>query len=373
MPGVPVDEVVLAPVGLVGDDHDVPALGEDRMGVSPFLGEEFLDGCENHPSDVDREFLPEVCPAFGLGRVLPEEFAAPGEGAEELVVQVVPVGEDDYGGVFHVGVPYQGAGVEGHGQALAGALVVPDDPDSPVPGISPVPSVALGRGSSLELGGPEGLLDRGLDGVELVISGHFLDEFPATVVIEYDEISEQRQEVGAVAHPFQHDWELGEVGGAWGIVVHGLPGLEPLLAGGQGADAGVEAVGYHQELVQGEQAGEFVLVGLELLPGVPDIGALIGRVLELDDADGQSVQEEDDIRPPGELVLLDGELVDGEPVVFVGVFEVDDSCGFSAHGPVVAPDGDGYSAGEGVVEGSVPGFQGRSVGVDQVPESRLQC
>ena len=104
---------------------------------------------------------------------------------------------------------------------------------------------------------------------------------------------------------------------------------------------------------------------LELLPGVPDVGVFVGGVLEFDDSQGQPVQEEDDIRPPGGLVFLDGELVDCEPVVVVGVFEVDGGCGFPAHGPVVASDGDGDAPGEGVVEGPVPGFQGRPVGVDQ--------
>ena len=65
----------------------------------------------------------------------------------------------------------------------------------------------------MELGGPEGLLDRGLDGVELVIPRHLLDELPASVVVEDDEVPEQCQEVAAVADPFQHCLEFGEVDG----------------------------------------------------------------------------------------------------------------------------------------------------------------
>ena len=37
---------------------------------------------------------------------------------------------------------------------------------------------------------------------------------------------------------------------------------------------------------------------------------------------------------PGRLVLLDRELVDGEPVVVVWVLEVDDRGWHSGHGPV---------------------------------------
>ena len=237
-----------------------------------------------------------------------------------------------------------------------------------------MPSVLLCRYLALELGCSEGLLARGLDGVELVVPGHLLDEFPAAVVVEDDEVPDQGQEVAPVADSFQYHLELWEVSGARCVVVHGLPGLEPLLPGGQGADAGMESVGDHQELVEGEQSGEFVLVGLELLPSVPDVGVLVGRVLQFDDAQRQPVQEEDDVRSPGGLVLFHGELVDGEPVVIVGVLEVDYGCGFT---PLIVPSdgaltGTVTAAGEGVVEGPVPGFQGRPVGVDQASKSGFQ-
>ena len=57
--------------------------------------------------------------------------------------------------------------------------------------------------------------------------------------------------------------------------------------------------GDYLELVQGEQVGEFVPVVLELLPSVPDVGVLVGGILELDDAQGQPVQEQDDVGPSG--------------------------------------------------------------------------
>ena len=39
--------------------------------------------------------------ALGLDRLLAQQFLPGGEGAEELVVQVVAVGEDDQGRVVH--------------------------------------------------------------------------------------------------------------------------------------------------------------------------------------------------------------------------------------------------------------------------------
>ena len=202
-------------------------------------------------------------------------------------------------------------------------MVVPDHSDSPVPRVSAVLPVGVCLNLTLELSCPEGLFHRGLDGVELVVPGHLLDQFPAAVIVEDNEVPDQGEEIAPVADPFQHRLELREVGGAGFLVVHGFPGFEPLLTGGEGAYPGVESVGDHLELVQGEQGGEFFLVVLELLPGVPDVGVLISRVLELDDAQGQSVQEQDYVRSAGGLVLLDGELVDGEPVVVVRALEVD--------------------------------------------------
>ena len=239
------------------------------------------------------------------------------------------------------------------------------------PGAPSVPGCCPGS-FLLEFGGPEGLFDGGLDGVELVVPGHLLDELPASVVIEHDEVSQEVQEVALLADAFQHYLELGEVGGAGFLVVHGLPGLEPLLPGGQGTDPGVEAIGDHQHLVHREQGGEFSFVCLELIPGVPDVGVLVGRVLELDDAQGQPVQEEDYVRAAGGLVLLHSDLVNRQPVVVGGFFEVDDVRGFAARRPVGSSDGYCDSPSKGVVEGPVPGFQGWSIWVDEAPETGLQ-
>ena len=61
-----------------------------------------------------------------------EQVLAAREGAEELVVEVVAVGEDDDGRVLHRRLARDHAGVEGHRQALARALRVPDDADAAV-------------------------------------------------------------------------------------------------------------------------------------------------------------------------------------------------------------------------------------------------
>ena len=51
--GEAVDEVVLAAVGLVGDDDDVAPIREGGVGIALFFGKEFLDGGEDHAAGVD--------------------------------------------------------------------------------------------------------------------------------------------------------------------------------------------------------------------------------------------------------------------------------------------------------------------------------
>ena len=68
MPGEAVDEVIPAAVGLLGDDDATAG---------------------------DAELLAQVGEVGGLDWILAQQVAAAGESAEELIVQVVSVGDDD--------------------------------------------------------------------------------------------------------------------------------------------------------------------------------------------------------------------------------------------------------------------------------------
>ena len=59
---------------------------------------------------------------------LAQEVLAASEGPEELVVKVVPVGQHDEGRIRHGGLADDAPRVEGHREALAGALGVPGRP-----------------------------------------------------------------------------------------------------------------------------------------------------------------------------------------------------------------------------------------------------
>jgi hypothetical protein len=63
-------------------------------------------------------------------------------------------------------------------------------------------------------------------------------------------------------------------------------------------------------------------------------GVLGDGALQLEQSDGQTVDEHDDVRPPGVACLGDRELVGGQPVVAGGVVEVEDADGVVADGPV---------------------------------------
>ena len=112
--------------------------------VSPFSsGIELLDRGEHHAPGVHRELAAQVGPVLRLHRRLAQQVLAAGEGAEELVVQVVAVGEHDDGRVLHRRLADDRPGVEGHGQALAGALGVPHHADAAVARLAARPAAGL--------------------------------------------------------------------------------------------------------------------------------------------------------------------------------------------------------------------------------------
>ena len=88
------------------------------------------------PPAATAEQLAQVRAALGLHRRLAQQVLAAREGAEELVVEVVAVGEHDEGRVLHRRLADDAPGVERHRQALARALRVPDHAHAPVAGLA---------------------------------------------------------------------------------------------------------------------------------------------------------------------------------------------------------------------------------------------
>ena len=98
-----------------------------------------------------------------------------------MIVQIVAVGDDHDGGVFHGGMQNDPPGVKGHRQAFARTLGVPDHADAMVAGFGvarwmrEVMPAAFGNPAAFFQRSPDGLLDRHVDGMELVIARHLLD------------------------------------------------------------------------------------------------------------------------------------------------------------------------------------------------------
>ena len=107
--------------------------------------------------------------------------------------------------------------------------------------------------------------------------------------------------------------------------------------------------------------GSLGLVGLELLPGLLDRGVLVGGVLELDQAQGQAVDEEHDVGTAVVLVLDDGELVDREEVVRPRALEVDDLRRRPPHGTAGVAVLHRHAVDQHPVEGAVAGFERRAL------------
>ena len=316
----------------------------------------------------------------GLRRGLAQQIPAARERAEQLVVEVVAVGQHDEGGVVHRRLANDAPGIEGHGQALAGALRVPDDADAPVARLAArlaarlVAPRRLGHAHRfpLQLGGAQGFGDRRLHRVELVVARHLLDQRAAAVVLEHDEVAQQRQEPAGFTDAVDHHLQLRQVRIGQGLARDGAPRLEPLPPGGQGADAGVQSVRHHERGVEREQRRDFRLVGLQLLPGGPDGGLFVGRILEFDDRQRQAVDEQHHVRAALVPVLHHGELVDRQPVVVGGVVEVNDAGLVAAHRAAGIAVFHRHAVHGHAMERAVAGFQRGSLRAGQLAEGVVQ-
>ena len=149
-------------------------------------------------------------------------------------------------------------------QALARALSVPDHADAPVARCTARLSTGLVtvcrarkpgalRDCPLQLGRPQGLGDRHLDRMKLVVAGHLLDQRTAAVILEDEEVAQEREEAARRADAFQHHLQLGQVRIGQPVARDGAPGLEPFPPGGQSANPRLNPVRDHQGRVHGKQ------------------------------------------------------------------------------------------------------------------------
>ncbi len=71
MSGKTIDKVVLTPVGLIRDHHNIAPVGKARIGIPTLLGEELLNGRKNNAAGRNLQTLSQQRTVFCLNRSLP--------------------------------------------------------------------------------------------------------------------------------------------------------------------------------------------------------------------------------------------------------------------------------------------------------------
>ena len=293
---------------LVGDHHDIRARGQHRKAVLVLARHELLDGGKHDAAAGPvGQFLAQITARFGLNRLLAQQILGQREHAEQLAVQVVAVGDHHDGRVFHRRLLHHPRGEAGHGDALARTLGMPDHP-------------ALVRTAGAR--GTYHLADRRTHGMELVVASDLLHQ-PA-IILEQHEVAQVIQQQLRRQRTAHQRLQLVELAQRIELLaIDGAPVHEALGIGRQRAHARLAAIGNHQDLVVVEQIGNLLLVGLNLIEGLPQVGVHIGGVLQLQQHQRQAVDEQDDVRPAGVLGSLHAELVDRQPLVGAHIGPVD--------------------------------------------------
>ena len=212
-------EAVLAAMGLVDHHHDVAAVAERLVAFR-----ELLHGGEDDSVCLPAlQEPPQVLAGGCLHRCLAQEGRAPGELTEQLVVEVVPVGDDHDRGA--VDALLEHVGEEDHRERLTRALRVPEDADS---------SVARYRfhGALRGLVHPEVLVVRGENLNDLLVG-----------VVEADEVAKDVAEAVLAEHAV--DGRLPARVVLRVVAIEALPLAEAILRGGNGAYLGRGHVRHH--------------------------------------------------------------------------------------------------------------------------------
>ena len=205
--------MVLAAVRLVGNDDDVPALQKQGVFGALFVRKELVDGSEDYAAAGDLEKRLQVLAALGLGGLLAQKLVTTGEGAKELVVQVIPVGEHNQRRVLHRRLQHQPPGVERHRQRLPRALRMPyhTNPSvsrgAPRLGLREIAAASFLQNQLAHTARPHRFRHRCVYCVELVVTRHLLYHRRA-VILEHDEMPHQVQEAALLEYPAQEHLQL---------------------------------------------------------------------------------------------------------------------------------------------------------------------
>ncbi|MNP29281.1 hypothetical protein D3C76_1222990 [compost metagenome] len=107
-------------MSLIGDHHDIRAVGQYWEGIFICPRHEFLNrGEDNASARPVGQFGAQIAPRFDLHWLLTQQILGQREHAEQLAIQVVAVSDHHDGRVFHGRFLHHPRGKAGHGNALA--------------------------------------------------------------------------------------------------------------------------------------------------------------------------------------------------------------------------------------------------------------
>ena len=161
-------------MGFVRNDHNVPSVGQFREAEFFTFGKKLLHRGKHNAARSNSQEFAQMSPVSRLFRRLSQELAAPSERTEQLIVQIVAVGNDDQCRVSHLRAPDDAPGVKCHSQAFARPLRVPDYAAAFVP----VWARRLHGGINCRS-----------NGVKLVITGNLLGNRIATRFLKHNEVT----------------------------------------------------------------------------------------------------------------------------------------------------------------------------------------
>ncbi len=188
----------------------------------------------------------------------------------------------------------------------------------------PVGGALVAQAAALDGGrGNQRHADRFPHAVELVVADALLYQ-PVAVLLEEDEIEEVIQEEVRAEEAAHDGFQLKFQPGPVVLVRDGAPGQEPLRRRSERADPGVGSVADDQGLIEHQQVLKLGLVGLELVVSLPDAGALVGGILQLEEPERQAIDEDDDVRPARLLAAGHSELIDDQKVVVLRGVEINE-------------------------------------------------
>ena len=176
---------------------------------------------------------------------------------------------------------------------------------------------------------------------------------PEPVSPEHGEVPDQGQEPALLERALDDGLEFRRTLRGDGGTVHGAPGHEALDTGRQRAQARLNPVRGHERGVGAEQGRNLVLVGLKLVERAFQGGVFVAGVLQLDHGQGQAVDEQHHIGPAVVLSLDHRELVHRQPVVGIGVGEIDQPGRIAADIAVLPGNLDGHALNQIAVQAAV--------------------